>query len=126
MICCGACHADNDDNRRYCGACGVGLIRWCSACSFKNHVTDAYCGGCGTQIAEGPVVQPLARPTAKGPAPALAMAPVPTPAKTTPPGTLSMGDVLAMIGPKPAPTPTTKPLAAKVTQSELDALFGAQ
>lgn len=121
MICCARCHAENDDSRRYCGAFGVGLIRWCTGCSFKNRVTDAYCGGCGAQLGEGPAAQPLDRPTAKAPAVEAAPPPLKT---TTPAGLLSLVDIRALMAPKPAPAAPTKPATGKVSQSELDALFG--
>ena len=124
MICVG-CRADNDEHRRYCGACGEGLIRWCGDCSFKNKITDAFCGGCGESIAD--VVQPSPPPTSirgpmKTPPPAVKVLPALT-EKSAPSGLLSLGEIRALIVPKSAPV-AVKPLNNKVSQAELDALFG--
>lgn len=111
---CSGCRAENDEHRRYCGACGAGLVRWCSGCSFKNRIIDAFCGGCGGKIGE---VQPMPtsiRIPTKGPVGV---------EKPAPGGMLSLGEVRALITPKASLT-TSKPLTNKVSQAELDALFG--
>ncbi|TDQ83440.1 putative ATPase [Dongia mobilis] len=44
---CGACNAENREDRRFCAACGAPLPFPCPACGFANDPGDGFCGGCG-------------------------------------------------------------------------------
>ncbi len=55
---CARCDSDNEDGRKYCGACGGLLRRPCGACGFANDPGARYCGGCGAPLAEEAVDRP--------------------------------------------------------------------
>jgi class 3 adenylate cyclase/tetratricopeptide (TPR) repeat protein len=47
---CPRCHAENREDRRFCGACGLSFIFRCPVCGFSNDGTGRFCGGCGTAL----------------------------------------------------------------------------
>lgn len=115
---CASCDADNDADRRYCGACGDRLTLYCSECSFNNRVSDSFCGGCGRRVGEAQ------RRTRS----AVTLAPLPTEKlekaeKKVGNEVLSISEVRALMPAQAAPRPA-QPLPGKVSQAELDALFG--
>lgn len=144
---CLSCHAENASRRRYCHACGVAVGRPCGRCDFRNEITDRYCGGCGQQMLQ-PAVAATARPVAIALAgggqehfPSQAPAPTaihsdhrPEPRATAAPSPAAKGGDQAQISSqqlaellrKPVAAAAAAPLSTKVSQAELDELFGGQ
>lgn len=121
---CAGCHAENEEHRRYCGACGSPLNRPCAACSFNNRVTDCFCGGCGGKLVNAQVRRPPVPSLVPGPGQASSpSAPTVAPTAAVPNGTLSLSEMRALLPAAVAPV-VAKPLDNKVSQAELDALFG--
>ena len=50
---CGACSADNRDDRRFCRECGAPLVAACPSCGAANDPGDRFCGSCGGALEEG-------------------------------------------------------------------------
>ena len=111
---CTGCHAENEPRRRYCGRCGHALLQWCSTCAFENRVSDRFCGGCGGKLAEpAQSLAPMRVAAVPAPAPAEVNA---SPGMMTP---LQVRELLVAL-------PSERPkLSSKVTQAELDQLFGS-
>ena len=57
---CGACSADNRDDRRFCRECGAPLVVACPNCGAANDPGDRFCGSCGGALEE------LATPASPG------------------------------------------------------------
>ena len=49
---CGACSADNRDDRRFCRECGAPLVVACPNCGAANDPGDRFCGSCGGALEE--------------------------------------------------------------------------
>lgn len=143
---CHRCRSQNEAHRRFCGECGQALVTVCVRCGFLNRAVDRYCGGCGDALpAAAPTVaadlhraapvpepKPASRPTAArhgqpAPAhpppplkPALAAAAPPVRATAESPE-LSEAELQELLTPPPPPAPTLPP---KVSQGDIDKLFG--
>ncbi len=50
---CVSCGHENLLDRNFCGACGTCLARYCPRCGFRNQASDKYCGGCGVKFVAG-------------------------------------------------------------------------
>ncbi|HEX7224421.1 MAG TPA: adenylate/guanylate cyclase domain-containing protein [Candidatus Limnocylindria bacterium] len=48
---CGACGADNEAGRKFCGDCGARLSAACPACGTPNAPGTKFCGECGAGLA---------------------------------------------------------------------------
>ncbi len=55
---CPRCHADNRDDRRFCGECGLSLASPCPSCGFKNEGSEKFCGGCGKPLSPPAAAEP--------------------------------------------------------------------
>lgn len=109
---CPSCKQPNASDRNYCGACGAPLSRYCSLCGFRNQAADRFCGGCGAPLGAA------ARPEG---APATLLAAT-SPAKAEAPADSDLAELL-----EAAQEPTTTPqddLSARVSQDDIDSLFG--
>jgi len=47
---CPDCDRDNDRRRRFCGDCGAVLAVVCGRCGFANEPRDRFCGGCRDRL----------------------------------------------------------------------------
>jgi len=65
-VVCGACRAENEQGRNFCGECGGPLARVCPACGTANGAAARFCGECGTALV-GAAAQPApaSTPTAE-------------------------------------------------------------
>lgn len=116
---CPSCQTRNRPDRRFCGQCGAALVLECSRCNFSNGPSDRFCGGCAEAL--DPSAAQSASPR---PAPAAATARVPPPPQSYGSDMLSpqeLGELLR----KPTPAPTSS-LPNRVTQEDLDRLFGVK
>ena len=52
VIRCAACHEDNEDDARFCKACGAGLAqsKVCPSCAEPNDLDARFCDNCGAGI----------------------------------------------------------------------------
>ncbi len=48
---CPTCRHENLPQRSFCGACGALLVSHCPRCGFRNLLADRFCGGCGDRLA---------------------------------------------------------------------------
>ena len=44
---CPHCHAENREERQFCGECAQSLALSCPSCGFVNESSEKFCGGCG-------------------------------------------------------------------------------
>ena len=44
---CPRCHAENREDRRFCGESGLSLAFACPSCGFVNEGSEKFCGRCG-------------------------------------------------------------------------------
>jgi hypothetical protein len=109
---CHSCQAPNDPRRRYCGACGSGLIAVCGRCGFDNEHADRFCGLCGDGILVGAGVRP---------------APVTSPSKVRAPrATQGFTDAdLERLAMRHAVATPDSALPNRMSQDDLDSLFGS-
>lgn len=114
---CPGCDRPNQPDRRYCGGCGASLRANCPSCAFGNEPADRFCGGCGAPLA--------ATAEARRAPPAPLADGHPEPARAGGGGLLSANEVGALLRERDAP-PAPAPLPARVTQEDLDRLFGAK
>jgi class 3 adenylate cyclase/tetratricopeptide (TPR) repeat protein len=49
-VICGACGAENEPGRKFCGECGTALATPCPHCGSPNAPTVKFCGECGTRL----------------------------------------------------------------------------
>src|SRR4249920_2026876 len=54
MATCGACGAENEATRKFCGECGAPLARACPSCGTANPPSVKFCGECGSSLAASP------------------------------------------------------------------------
>jgi predicted ATPase/class 3 adenylate cyclase len=54
MATCGACGAENEATRKFCGECGAPLARACPSCGTANPPSVKFCGECGAALATPP------------------------------------------------------------------------
>jgi hypothetical protein len=107
---CPICKQPNAEQRNYCGGCGAALARYCSHCGFRNQRGDRFCGGCGASLDAGSEASATS-PGAASPVPA-----------SLPPADGDLAELLAAAREGAAPAP--EDLSAKVSQDDIDALFG--
>jgi len=123
VLTCPSCAKPNRTERRYCGGCGHALVVRCGRCDFSNGWDDHFCGGCGE--ATGATAQSVPRPAARPVLPVHPVHAVPAAADNSRAlRKLEASEVEAMLTPGTAgPAPKTR---ARVSQDELDALFGSK
>jgi class 3 adenylate cyclase/tetratricopeptide (TPR) repeat protein len=63
---CGACGAENEAGRKFCGECGAPLLALCPSCGTANQPTMKFCGECGAALTAA-VATPLSRAPAPTP-----------------------------------------------------------
>jgi predicted ATPase/class 3 adenylate cyclase len=51
-VICGACGAENEPGRKFCGECGTALATPCPRCGSPNAATVKFCGECGARLEE--------------------------------------------------------------------------
>jgi hypothetical protein len=115
---CGACQKHYLPPRRFCGGCGAPLTRPCARCGFANESADRFCGGCGDLLDElaerRPRTVALSTPV-----------PVPVPAAANGgPEMLSSKELSDLLKKPSSADPAVLPV--RVTQDDLDRLFGAK
>jgi Double zinc ribbon len=110
---CSNCGSQIELLRRFCGQCAARVRTDCVRCGFLNGLTDGYCGGCsaalhlvGVESGNSPPAQSACTPAEHGGREAL-----------------SSSDLEELLR-KPV-TPAAPALSSKVSQNELDQLFGA-
>jgi class 3 adenylate cyclase/tetratricopeptide (TPR) repeat protein len=64
---CGRCSAENREDRRFCGECGLPLVTTCPFCGFSNEGSEKFCGGCGRALTVRPEEPKLHSPQAYTP-----------------------------------------------------------
>jgi hypothetical protein len=116
---CPSCRTRNRSDRHFCAQCGASLIQICGRCGFSNGAADLYCGGCGNQLQVGTVVGSIAS-RAEEPARSPALVPVAADRADM----LSPEELGALLK-KPEPV-APEALPIRVTQEDLDRLFGAK
>src|SRR5512132_3814955 len=62
MATCGACGAENEASRKFCGECGAPLARACPSCGTANPPSVKFCGECGSALAAPPAPATAAPP----------------------------------------------------------------
>jgi hypothetical protein len=108
---CLRCNHANDDDARYCSACGAGLIRaFCPHCRAINGVESHFCQACGAALPESPALKPAPQMPA---APHEAAIPsltdvveMPSPVAEWPP----MSSALSPVAPSTFATPDPSPV----------------
>jgi hypothetical protein len=113
---CPNCKQPNTSERNYCGACGSPLARYCTLCGFRNLAVDRFCGGCGATLGAA------ARPAATG-APAYSSGAAGCAGGSEPPREGSDLAELLAAAQEPA-TPKPEDLSVRVSQDDIDSLFG--
>ncbi|WP_025323039.1 zinc ribbon domain-containing protein [Deferrisoma camini] len=108
---CSRCRHVNAPERNFCGGCGLPLASFCPRCGFRNLSSDRFCGGCGSALERG------ARAAAAPPEPA--GPPVP---ETAPVGDSALAELLQAA--QEAADAETEPEEQRVSQDDIDALFG--
>jgi hypothetical protein len=116
---CPSCQSSNRPDRRFCGQCGAALVLRCSRCNFSNGPSDRFCGGCGDALDPAATHSDSPRPT-----PAAAVTRVPPSPPSYGSDMLSSQELGELLK-KPAPPPTSS-LPNRVTQEDLDRLFGVK
>lgn len=140
---CASCSAQNGDQRRFCRACGATLGVACARCSFRNEPADRYCGGCGAAmlVARGTPSMPVPRAEETAAAVLGASRDGPRPSRrnqgdvSRPPpvrstvapsigalAALSADDLATLLAPRALEG--EPPLPVRLTQEDLDRLFG--
>ncbi len=67
---CAACGTANEPGRKFCKACGAGLVLLCPSCSSANSTDSLFCGECGAPLKSNakpratPARQPASTPSA--------------------------------------------------------------
>jgi len=123
---CPGCARQNEDGRRFCGGCGIALRAPCRRCGFANLPIDLFCGGCGDAIASAVQAAPPRVPMA-----VVHASPMPPPA-TQPRQPARRKDEIAAAELQellehnaPAAGGSVSALPARVSQDDLDRLFGS-
>jgi Double zinc ribbon len=111
-VTCSSCGAQNEFNRRYCGRCGTQVRKNCPRCGFGNGLTDRHCGGCADSLS-----------AFEAQSEAIAGTPGAPPVSRDSGALISSKDLEELLQ-KPAP-PVASTLSSRVSQNELDKLFGA-
>jgi hypothetical protein len=109
---CSDCGTESEVLRRFCGVCGERVRQGCARCGFLNGMTERHCGGCSDVLSTVDAKKQHPRAVPSGPAR---------------PGQgeremLSSSDLEELLH-KPV-APAAPALSSKVSQSELDQLFG--
>jgi hypothetical protein len=121
-VTCAKCQTQNDRSRRFCRACGHALGQPCRSCGFFNEAADLYCGGCGRGIKLKPGVAAAGDVRVSAPQKSAPASPPAASKGDSRQPSLSASE-LAELGKRAPPAPTA-PLPSKVSQDELDSLFG--
>jgi hypothetical protein len=117
---CPACQRPNRDERRYCGECGHSLVRRCDRCEFANTHEDKFCGGCG--LGMGLLETAAFAKTASAIKPELLDAGAALQEKG--PRKLGLEELQGLL-PTAAGTQVPPRVPLRVSQDDLDVLFGA-
>ncbi len=108
---CPRCRHLNAPERNFCGGCGLPLTSFCTRCGFRNLASDRFCGGCGSALRADAcrgtaAVEPAgdrARPEA-------------------PVGDSALEELLQAA--QDAADSAAEPVEQRVSQDDIDALFG--
>jgi hypothetical protein len=122
---CTACGRANLADRRYCGGCGARLECRCARCDFKNAQDDAFCGGCGVGMSGRTAIAPAPTVAANAP-PEKHLAEVHAveaePEGENDPDALTEAELAELMQP---PSTSNVDLPHRVSQTDIDKLFGA-
>jgi hypothetical protein len=110
---CSSCETLNELHRSYCCHCGARIRQNCPRCGFGNGLTDRFCGSCADALIPFSSESNQATQTQPG-SPSIS---------SDSPDVLSSKDLEELLH-KPA-APVAAPLSARVSQNELDKLFGS-
>jgi predicted ATPase/class 3 adenylate cyclase len=82
---CGACHAENPAENRFCDQCGAPIEAVCPSCGAALRPEARFCGACGRRVGEAAAAAPAPAPSASAARPRPAPSPPPpAPAAYTP------------------------------------------